>query len=95
MKLKKEFILRNIAGQDVIVATGSEAMRYNGLLTVNESGKFILENYQNTDNVIDMIRLVCEEFEVDRDTAVADVMNFNKAMLEHGFIEMDNPEKNW
>ena len=34
MRLKKEFMIREVAGQDVIVATGKEAMKYNGLLTV-------------------------------------------------------------
>lgn len=44
MRVKKEFIIRNIAGQDVIVATGEAAMKYNGLLTVSPTGRFILEH---------------------------------------------------
>lgn len=95
MRLKKEFIIREVAGQDVIIATGKEAMKYNGLLTVSPVRRFILENYQNTQGIADLIRMVLEEFEVDQETAAKDTIGFTNTMLEHGFIEMDDSEKGW
>ena len=95
MKLKKEFMIREVAGQDVIVATGKEAMKYNGLLTVSPVGRFLLENYQNTQGIAELIQMVLDEFEVDRETAAKDTVGFTNTTLEHGFIEMDDPEKGW
>ena len=95
MRLKKEFMIREVAGQDVIVATGEEAMKYNGLLTVSPAGRFLLENYQNAQGISDLIQMVLDEFEVDRETAEKDTVGFTNTMLEHGFIEMDDPEKGW
>lgn len=95
MKVKKEFIIRSVAGQDVIVATGKEAMKYNGLLTVSSTGKFILEHYQEAKDISDLIQMVLDEFEVDVEIATRDVIGFTNAMLEHGFIEMDDPKKGW
>ena len=95
MRVKKEYMIRNIAGQDIIVATGNAAMKYNGLLTVSPTGRFILEHYQEAKDISDLIRMVLDEFEVDADTAARDVVGFTNAMLEKGFIEMDDPEKNW
>ena len=95
MRLKKEFIIREIAGQDVMIATGKEAMKYNGLLTVSPVGRFLLENYQNAQGISELIQMVLDEFEVDRETAAKDTIGFTKSMLEHGFIEMDDSEKGW
>ena len=95
MKLKKDFIIRDVAGQDIIVATGKAAMKYNGLLTVSPVGRFILEHYQNAKDISDLVNMVLEEYEVDFETASKDIIGFTNTMLEYGFIEMDDPEKGW
>ena len=95
MKLKKEFMIRNIAGQDVIIATGSAAMKYNGLLTVSPTARFILEHYEEATDLSDMTRMVLEEFEVDPETAARDVAHFTQTMLERGFIELSDARKGW
>ena len=38
MKIQKEFVLREIAGDYVIIPTGKTALTFNGLITVNEVG---------------------------------------------------------
>lgn len=95
MRVKEEFIIRNIAGQDVIVAIGKEAMKYNGLLTVSPTGKFILDHYKDAKDITDLIQMVLNEFEIDSETVTKDVIGFTKTMLEQGFIEMSDPEKGW
>ena len=74
MKLKKDFIIRDVAGQDIIVATGKAATKYNGLLTVSPVGRFILEHYQNAKDISDLVNMVLEEYEVDFETASKDVI---------------------
>ena len=36
MKVQKEFVLREIAGDYVIIPTGKTVLSFNGLITVNE-----------------------------------------------------------
>lgn len=38
MKISKEFILREIAGEYILVPVGKTALTFNGLVTVNEVG---------------------------------------------------------
>ena len=38
MKVQKEFVLREIAGDYVIIPTGKTVLSFNGLITVNEVG---------------------------------------------------------
>ena len=38
MKVQNEFVLREIAGDYVIIPTGKTVLSFNGLITVNEVG---------------------------------------------------------
>ena len=44
MKTNKNFILRNIAGDNILVATGEAAQSFNGMITMNEAASFIWSN---------------------------------------------------
>ena len=47
MKLEKEFVLREIAGDYVIIPVGKTVIEFNGLITVNEVGVSIWNMLQN------------------------------------------------
>lgn len=95
MRVKKEFMIRTVAGQEVIVATGEAAMKYNGLLTVSPTGAFLLKHYADAENFEDLVRMVLEEFDVDYETAASDAAGFTQAMLEAGMIEMSDEKEGW
>ena len=44
MRFKKEFIEREIVGETVLIPTGETAAHFNGLISVNELGRFIWDN---------------------------------------------------
>ena len=41
MKIKNGFVAKEIAGQYVVVALGQASKIFNGIIKLNESGKFI------------------------------------------------------
>ena len=41
MRIAKEFILRDIAGECVLVPTGATTQEFNGLITMSDTAKFI------------------------------------------------------
>ena len=41
MKVNKQFVVKNIAGEIVIVPTGNAIQNFNGLISVNEVAGFI------------------------------------------------------
>ncbi len=69
MKLKKDFILREIMGDVVLVPINQSTSQFNGLITVNELGKFIWENLEKVQDENDLLQLILDEYEVDRDVA--------------------------
>ena len=68
MKFKKEFILREIVGEFILVPINKSTSKFDGLITTNEVGKFIWENYESSkDEEIlkskDMERILSQEEE--------------------------------
>ena len=76
MKLKKQFVLREIVGEAVLLPIGESAARFNGLLTVSELGKFIWENIESAKDKEELLQRILDEYEVDRDVAKADLDEF-------------------
>lgn len=86
MNLNKDFILRNIAGESILVATGSATQDFNGMITLNEVATFILENIDECETEEVLVEKVLEEFEIDEETAISDVREFLDQAIKLGII---------
>lgn len=86
MKIEKEFILREIAGDYILVPVGSTALEFNGLLTVNEIGAFLWERLKKETTIDALTAAVLEEYEVDEGTARRDVEEFVASLQKVGVI---------
>ncbi len=76
MKIDKQFVLRQIAGDYVIIPTGKTTLDFNGLITVNEQGAFLWEKLRQETTLAELVAALLEEYEVDEPTARADVEEF-------------------
>ena len=86
MNLNKDFILRNIAGESILVATRSATQDFNGMITLNEVATFILENIDECETEEVLVEKVLEEFEIDEETAKNDVREFLDQAIKFGII---------
>ena len=86
MKLKKDFILREIMGDVVLVPINQSTSQFNGLITVNELGKFIWENIEKVQDENDLLQLILDEYEVDRDVAKKDLDEFLQVLKDMDII---------
>lgn len=86
MKLKKDFILREIMGDVVLVPINQSTSQFNGLITVNELGKFIWENLEKVQDEDDLLQLILDEYEVDRDVAKKDLDEFLQVLKDMDII---------
>lgn len=95
MKIAKEFILRDIAGECVLVPTGATTLEFNGLITMSDTARFIWENLEKVDSLDEMVEKLLEEYEIDEETARTDAIGFISQLLEHGFVECTKEDKTW
>ena len=87
MKISKDFIMREIAGDHVIVPTGSTVMDFNGLIMVNELGAFLWERLQQETTLEELTKNVLDEYEDDENTAGQDIEEFINKLKEGGILD--------
>jgi hypothetical protein len=76
VKIKSGFVLKHVAGKHIVVPVGSEAVNFNGLITLNESGVLLFEALQKEVEMEDLILVLTEKYDIDSKTARADVISF-------------------
>ena len=85
MKLKDGFILREVAGQIVVLPSGDD-LDLNMMITLNEVGKFIWQLLEQETDEETIVAAILKEYDVDKTTAEAAVAGFIKKLNEHGFL---------
>ncbi|HIZ13068.1 MAG TPA: PqqD family protein [Candidatus Mediterraneibacter stercorigallinarum] len=91
MKVQKEFVLREIAGDYVIIPTGKTVLTFNGLITVNEVGADLWKMLQSEVTFDDLLNGILETYDVDEETAREDIQEFLDTLIEGGIL--DKPEE--
>ena len=88
MKLKQGFIMREIAGEIVVVPSGDE-LNLNMMITLNGSGKFLWERLETGAEIDELVQAMLGEYDVDGQTARAGVERFVGKLQERGFLEQE------
>ena len=75
MKLKDGLILRQVAGENVVLNVGSD-VDLNGMITLNQTGCTLWERLQEEAELSDLTQALLAEYEVDEPTAQAAAQRF-------------------
>ena len=89
MKVDKEFILREIAGDYIIIPTGKTVLEFNGLITVNEVGVDIWNMLQEEVTFEDLVQGILAEYDVEEEVAREDIQEFLNTLNEGGILKED------
>lgn len=74
MRLKPNFELQQVCGENVIIAQGRENIDYNRIITLNESAALIWRAAEGRDfEVEDLVNVLLDEYEVDAEQARQDI----------------------
>lgn len=76
MKIKDGFILRNVAGNNVVVPIGDATIDFNGMISLNDTGAFIFEQMLNEITRDELVQAVVNEYDIDEKLAQKDVDAF-------------------
>lgn len=76
MKIKNGFMLRKVGGQNVVVAVGKASLEFNGIIRLNETGKFLWEQLKNDITEEQLLETLLAEYDIDNAQAKADISEF-------------------
>ena len=87
MKISENYILREIAGEYIVVPTGSAAMDFKGLITLNDTGVFLWKLLQEDDQTKEsLLDALCEEYEAVREEGKKDIIEFLQKIRHEGML---------
>ena len=75
-----DYVLREIAGEFMLIPTGNLSMTTNGVVTISESAAFLWKKMDEGITLFQLSELVLEEYDVDRETALTDVKDLIRNM---------------
>lgn len=86
MKVKGQFVLRNIEEEAVLVPIGETAMSFNGIITMTETGAFIWDLVEQNKSRDEILKSLIETYDVDNQQAKADLDEFLDGLINDGFV---------
>ena len=89
MKLKSGFVLRDVCGEQVIIGEGIGALDFVRLLCLNETATFLWKkaDEQGDFSAESLANALCEEYDVAREQAIADVNAIVNEWKKVGVVE--------
>ena len=76
MKIKKELIKREIAGETILVPVGKTVFDSNGLFALNEVGGFLWDLLPQAETEDALLEAVLAEYDVSAQEAAKDIAEF-------------------
>ena len=82
MKIKKNLVLRKIGSEYIIIVPDKDTVDLTEVYTLNETSAWIWEQFKNKDFTSeDIVDLLQQQYEVDRDKAMNDVQIFIEVLI--------------
>ncbi len=85
MKLKEGFVVRDVAGQTVVLPSG-EDLNLNMMITLNGTGKFLWQLLETGCDEEALVAALMGQYDVDEATARQSVAAFVEKLNGYGFL---------
>lgn len=85
MKIKEGFILKTVAGENIVVPIGNN-VSFNSIISLNETGTFLWRQLLEEKTTEQLLEALLNEYNVDEETAAQDIDRFTKRLSEVNLI---------
>ena len=76
MKLRGEFVVRQIMDNTVAIPVGQTALHMNGMILLNDVSKIIWNCLEQASDLDSIVKAVTDAFDVSAEEAQADILEF-------------------
>lgn len=87
MKIKQGFVMRDVAGQAVAIATGEASKSFHGMVKLNDTGAFIWNGIEKGLDEAEIAGQLAASYDVEVGQALKDVESFIARMRDAGLVE--------
>lgn len=86
MKISEGYLLRNVAGKNIVVSIGND-VGFNGMLTLNDTGVFFWNLLQKETSKEEILEAVLKEYDVSVEEASRDIDEFIEKLSTAKILE--------
>ena len=87
MKLKGEFLIREVTGEIFAIPIGKTALHFNGIICLNAVSKLIWKELQAGETKENILKRMLEVYEVSHEEAASDLEEFLSRLKENNLLE--------
>ena len=87
MKLNETFVLRQVAGNWVVLPLSDATVNFNGMLSLNETGVMLWKLLEQGSTREALAQALTDEYDVTYDQALADVDEYLGKLARAGCLE--------
>lgn len=87
MKIKKEYKVRTVAGEKIVVPLGEESKVNRGVFKLNKEAACLFEIFSDKIDKQNGIKALVENFGADETQAEIDVSNFIQMLVDFNMVE--------
>lgn len=87
MKIKDGYMLKTVAGSNIVVPVGTAELTFRGMMTLNEVGTVVWKALEEDTTVEKIADKIVSEYNVDLGTATRDVKIFIDKLREKNMID--------
>ena len=86
MTLKSGFTLKQIGSKTMVIPIDEKALDFNGVITLNHSGKLLFEALKSEQTIESLKSLLIEHYDISEETALKDVVTFIETLKSKDII---------
>ena len=87
MKTKSGFVLKKIAGENIVMPVGENIKNFDGAIVLNEVSAFVWSKLESGTSRNELVEYIIAEYDVDADKAAADLDILLGKLIGYGAIE--------
>ena len=87
MKIKDGYILKTVAGCNIVVSNDVDTMDFMSMLNLNDTGAFLWRNLENETSEAELLSKLLNEYEINEEIAKRDVCAFLENIRGAGLLD--------
>ena len=87
LKIRSDFMLKQVAGEWIVVALAKASVKFKSMIRLNETGKLLWDALTDGADEARLCAIMTENYDVDEAKATADVNAFVASLREIGCLE--------
>ena len=87
MKIKENYVMREVAGQAIVIAIGEESGRFKGMINLNRAGRDVWTCLKNGMDLNETVKEIVDKYEVDSNIVAQDVEKMVDKLYKVGVLE--------